>query len=215
MNEKLLRRVIHGVPQQVRDFMRSFQRSGFQIYLVGGAVRNLILGHLPSDFDFATNATPDAVRSAFPRVIPTGIQHGTVTVIFRGEHYEVTTYRTEGPYTDSRRPDHVEFVGDIHADLSRRDFTMNAMALDPVGTLFLDPHDGEQDIHDRVIRAVPAIPPFRACTAKRSMYVLELPAGSIERTQTTAGDQVQIRAAADTRATSFAVPNAAASAPPA
>lgn len=134
--------------------MREFHEHGFECFLVGGAVRNLILGHRPSDFDFATSATPQEVASTFRRVIPTGVQHGTVTVVRRDESYEVTTYRTEGAYSDSRRPDTVDYVRDIREDLRRRDFTMNAMAFDPDRRVFLDPHGGEDDIGRRLIRAI-------------------------------------------------------------
>ena len=136
------------------SFIGAFHERGFECYLVGGAVRNLILDHDPSDFDFATNVPPESIMKSFRRVIPTGVQHGTVTVLHRGQSYEVTTYRCEGDYSDSRRPDSVEFVGDIREDLKRRDFTMNAMAFDPVAGDFLDPHHGERDIHDRLIRAI-------------------------------------------------------------
>ncbi len=134
--------------------MTRFRQSGYELFLVGGAVRNLVLGGEPVDFDFATNATPDQVALAFRRVIPTGAKHGTVTIVHGSTHYEVTTYRAEGPYTDSRRPDRVEFISDIFADLARRDFTMNSMALDPLADRFLDPHNGEADIHNRLIRAI-------------------------------------------------------------
>ena len=142
------------LPAEVHSFVKAFHERGFECYLVGGAVRNLILGQKPSDFDFATNARPEAVMKAFRRVVPTGVQHSTITVLHRGASYEVTTYRTEGEYGDSRRPDRVAFVGDIREDLSRRDFTMNAMAFDPVSREFLDPHGGELDIAGRVIRAI-------------------------------------------------------------
>ena len=134
--------------------MKYLHDRGYECYLVGGAVRNLILGNQPSDFDFATNAPPEQVMATYRRVIPTGIQHGTVTVLFRGASFEVTTYRTESAYSDTRRPDHVEFVGRIEEDLERRDFTMNAMAFDPLTRTFLDPHHGEQDIHARIVRAI-------------------------------------------------------------
>jgi putative nucleotidyltransferase with HDIG domain len=142
------------VPRHVKDLVRHFNNSGFSCYLVGGAVRSLILGEDPSDFDLATDATPEEVTGLFRRVIPTGIQHGTVTVILRGHQYEVTTFRTEGDYSDARRPDNVEFVRDIHTDLARRDFTMNAIALDPVATRVVDPHGGRDDIAGHLIRAI-------------------------------------------------------------
>lgn len=142
------------LPRAVTSFMRAFHEHGLECYLVGGAVRNLILGEKPSDFDFATDATPERVMRAFRRVIPTGVRHGTVTVLHRGESFEVTTYRTESDYSDSRRPDSVAFVGTIDEDLRRRDFTMNAMAFDPDRGVFLDPHDGEADIRRRLVRAI-------------------------------------------------------------
>jgi len=142
------------LPEHVISFIRAFHDRGFECYLVGGAVRNLILNHVPSDFDFATSAPPETIMKSFRRVIPTGIQHGTVTVLHRGQSYEVTTYRSESDYSDSRRPDTVEFVRDIREDLKRRDFTMNAMAFDPVTGDFLDPHHGERDIHEHCIRAI-------------------------------------------------------------
>ena len=142
------------LPRTVTSFLRAFHEHGFECYLVGGAVRNLMLGQKPYDFDFATNATPAQVMRAFRRVVPTGVQHGTVTVLHRGASFEVTTYRTESDYSDSRHPDRVDFVGDINEDLRRRDFTMNAMAFDPDQGVFLDPHGGERDIRERVVRAI-------------------------------------------------------------
>ncbi|MFW6313605.1 MAG: CCA tRNA nucleotidyltransferase [Spirochaetota bacterium] len=154
MNQARIAKMARRLPEDVISFIRAFHERGFECYLVGGAVRNLILKHDPSDFDFATNATPGAIMKSFRRVIPTGVQHGTVTVLHRGQSYEVTTYRSESGYSDARRPDSVTFVPDIREDLKRRDFTMNAMAFDPVASDFLDPHHGERDIQDRIIRAI-------------------------------------------------------------
>lgn len=117
-------------------------------------MRNLVLGHKPADFDLATDAPPEVSRKLFRRTIPTGIQHGTVTLRFRGENYEVTTFRVEGDYSDARRPDSVTYTGRLEDDLSRRDFTMNAMALSiPSGEL-IDPFDGRGDIRRRLVRAI-------------------------------------------------------------
>ncbi|MFW5737806.1 MAG: CCA tRNA nucleotidyltransferase [Spirochaetota bacterium] len=154
MNRTRIAAMSARLPRSVTSFMRAFHERGFECYLVGGAVRNLMLGQKPYDFDFATNATPEQVMRAFRRVVPTGVQHGTVTVLHQGASFEVTTYRTESDYSDSRRPDRVDFVGDIDEDLRRRDFTMNAMAFDPDRGVFLDPHGGEEDIRDRVVRAI-------------------------------------------------------------
>ncbi|MFP4114229.1 MAG: CCA tRNA nucleotidyltransferase [Spirochaetota bacterium] len=154
MNPARVAAMINRLPRRVRTFAERFHEAGYECYLVGGAVRNLLLGRKPSDFDFASNATPEEVTAIFKRVIPTGVQHGTVTVLHHGASFEVTTYRTEGDYTDARRPDTVRFVRDIHEDLKRRDFTINAMALDPVCARFLDPHGGTDDIKAKIVRAI-------------------------------------------------------------
>ncbi|MDR2404158.1 MAG: HD domain-containing protein [Spirochaetaceae bacterium] len=131
-----------------------FIRRGKQVFLVGGAVRDLLRGKAPKDWDLATDALPEEVISLFNRVIPTGIRHGTVTVRFKGHSIEVTTFRTESAYSDGRRPDTVSFTPSIEEDLSRRDFTMNAIALElPLGRK-VDPFDGEGDIRRRLIRCV-------------------------------------------------------------
>jgi len=117
-------------------------------------VRDLLRGEPAKDWDVATDARPEEVMRFFKKVVPTGLQHGTVTVIQRGEHYEVTTLRGEGAYTDGRRPDKVEFVEDIVADLARRDFTVNAIAIDPVDGHVIDPFGGQSDLQARVVRAV-------------------------------------------------------------
>jgi poly(A) polymerase/tRNA nucleotidyltransferase (CCA-adding enzyme) len=142
------------VPRVVSDFGRRFQEAGYQSFLVGGAVRNLILKQKPADFDITTDAKPDEVYEVFKRVIPTGIKHGTVTVIYKGVHFEVTTFRSEGAYSDSRRPDSVAFVSSIENDLERRDFTINAIAVDAVSGLVTDPHGGRLDLKRGVIRAI-------------------------------------------------------------
>jgi tRNA nucleotidyltransferase (CCA-adding enzyme) len=112
-------------------------------------------GVVPKDFDIATAATPEEVQRSFSKVIPTGIDHGTVTVLIEGLHVEVTTFRTEDGYEDGRRPTNVAFHTDIEADLSRRDFTMNAMAFDPSpGGRFVDPFKGVEDLRARLIRCV-------------------------------------------------------------
>ncbi len=121
---------------------------------MGGCVRDLLLGRVANDWDVATDARPDELVRIFPRAIPTGIEHGTVTVVRGARHYEVTTLRGEGTYSDGRRPDWVEFVDDITADLARRDFTVNAIALDPVDGKLIDPFDGRGDLARAVLRAV-------------------------------------------------------------
>src|SRR5262245_25620561 len=117
-------------------------------------MRDLLRGKEAKDWDIATDARPEEVVAMFRKVIPTGLQHGTVTVVVGGHHYEVTTLRGEGAYSDGRRPDTVEFVDDITADLARRDFTFNAIALDPIGGHVIDPFGGQKDLAARVVRAV-------------------------------------------------------------
>ncbi|HVP18775.1 MAG TPA: HD domain-containing protein [Spirochaetia bacterium] len=160
------------VPRVVRDFAAHFRLAGFQCYLVGGAVRDMMVGRSHTDFDIATNALPDQVTALFRRVIPTGIRHGTVTVLFKGTRFEVTTFRTESGYSDGRRPDTVAFAPTIFDDLSRRDFTINAMAYDLATDALIDPHDGRRDLSVGIIRAIGSpserfqedgLRPLRAC----------------------------------------------------
>lgn len=146
--------IVAKIPDEVRALCKQLKSHGFQAYIVGGCVRDLLLGKAASDWDVTTDAKPEDVKKIFPRVIPTGIQHGTVTVLMKHTPYEVTTFRGEGAYSDGRRPDSVEFVSDITADLARRDFTVNAIALDPDDGRIVDPFEGEKDIARRVIRAV-------------------------------------------------------------
>lgn len=131
-----------------------FASRGFSAYLVGGAVRDLILGKKASDWDVATNATPRQVMSIFHKVIPTGIAHGTVTVHFMKKEIEVTTFRTEAGYSDGRHPDSVAYAATIEEDLSRRDFTMNAIAANLKDGSICDPFHGQEDIKKKLIRTV-------------------------------------------------------------
>lgn len=142
------------IPSAVLEVVTGLQKAGHRAFLVGGCVRDLLRGQKPKDFDVATSATPSAVQKVFKRVIPTGIEHGTVTVVQRGAHVEVTTFRAEADYVDGRRPSRVDFHEDIDADLARRDFTMNAMAWDPVSRLLVDPFGGQRDLEAGVVRCV-------------------------------------------------------------
>ncbi|MBK9265284.1 MAG: hypothetical protein IPM54_36560 [Polyangiaceae bacterium] len=146
--------LIDYVPEDVLGICRRLREHGRRGWIVGGCVRDLLRGQPAKDWDVATDARPDEVMRIFHKVIPTGLQHGTVTVVLRHVHYEVTTLRGEGAYSDGRRPDKVEFVEDIVADLARRDFTINAIALDPVDGHLIDPFDGRADLAARVVRAV-------------------------------------------------------------
>ena len=143
-----------AVLHRLEPFTREFTRHGKRVYLVGGAVRNLLLGRPAKDFDFTTDALPTEVQSYFRKVLPTGIRHGTVTVLFMGESYEVTTFRVDGEYTDARRPDSVAFTPSLEEDLKRRDFTINAMALNLSDGALVDPHEGRADLKRRVLRAI-------------------------------------------------------------
>lgn len=135
--------------------MDTLQKSGYEIYLVGGFVRDSIMGKNADDADFATNATPDEMLSVFKnfRTLTTGLKHGTITVIINHQPFEITTYRTEKGYSDCRHPDKVSFAEKIEDDLSRRDFTVNSIAYNPsVG--YVDPFGGKDDITKRIIRCV-------------------------------------------------------------
>lgn len=144
------------IPEGVREVARVLRDKGYQAWIVGGCVRDLLRGqaHAISDWDLTTEALPETVLSLFPRVVPTGLQHGTVTVMHEGEGYEVTTLRGEGAYSDGRRPDQVFFVRDIVEDLARRDFTVNAIAADPVTGRIADPFNGLRDLSYGILRAV-------------------------------------------------------------
>lgn len=146
--------LIDSVPEDVFVICRRLREHGRRGWIVGGCVRDLLRGQPAKDWDVATDARPEEVMRMFQKVIPTGLQHGTVTVVLRHVHYEITTLRGEGAYSDGRRPDKVEFVEDIVADLARRDFTINAIALDPVDGHIIDPFDGRKDLEARVVRAV-------------------------------------------------------------
>lgn len=142
------------IPSLLKDFYKVFEHKGFKAYLVGGAVRDIFLKKEASDWDVATNATPQDVIKLFKTVIPTGIEHGTVTVHFKGTEIEVTTFRTETGYSDGRHPDSVNYATTIEEDLSRRDFTMNAIAVDLKDGKIVDPFGGQKDIRKKVIRTV-------------------------------------------------------------
>ena len=143
-----------SVPPVLKKMNAFFERAGFEAYLVGGAVRDMLRGKSASDWDVATNARPEQVQALFRRVIPTGIEHGTLTVIFMSHHIEVTTFRSEHGYSDGRRPDEVSYEASIEQDLSRRDFTMNALALNLSSGALCDPFGGKKDIKAKIIRTV-------------------------------------------------------------
>jgi len=149
---EVLRRAV--IPAGVRSVLERLQGAGHEAWLVGGGVRDLLLGQHPKDWDIATQALPQEVIKLFRKVVPTGIAHGTVTVLIPEGHVEVTTFRVESAYVDGRRPGAVEFRRDLVEDLARRDFTINALAFDPVGGKFRDPFGGQEDLQKRRVRCV-------------------------------------------------------------
>ena len=142
-----------GLPESVSVCLATLRAGGWEAYPVGGCVRDLLLGREPGDYDVTTSARPETVQTLFPRTAPTGLRHGTVTVLTEGGPIEVTTFRREGGYADGRHPDAVAFDAGLTEDLSRRDFTVNAMALGPDGAI-IDPFGGQVDIKNKLIRCV-------------------------------------------------------------
>lgn len=142
-----------NIPNNVQFIIDTLYNNNYEAFMVGGCVRDALLGLMPKDYDITTSSTPDITQKLFDKTIPTGIKHGTITVVIDGENLEVTTYRTEGKYLDNRRPESVSFVSDIKEDLSRRDFTINALAYNnKVG--LIDYFNGIDDLNNKTIRAV-------------------------------------------------------------
>lgn len=144
-----------NIDEKCLHILRKLEKSGFEAYIIGGCVRDMIMGRQVHDFDITTNALPQQIIDVFAdeRTIPTGIKHGTVTVMYENEPFEVTTFRIDGEYSDCRRPDSVEFTSSLREDCARRDFTMNAIAMDCNGNIS-DFFGGIQDIEKRIIRCV-------------------------------------------------------------
>lgn len=141
------------IPENVKWILETLQNSGYEAFVVGGCVRDMILERKPGDWDITTSAKPAQVKALFRRTIDTGIQHGTVTVMIQSEGYEVTTYRMDGEYEDHRHPKEVLFTPDLYEDLKRRDFTINAMAYNPQSGI-VDEFDGMGDLDRHIIRCV-------------------------------------------------------------
>lgn len=142
-----------NMPENANRIITTLESAGYEAYIVGGCVRDSILGLTPGDWDITTSARPEQVKALFKRTLDTGIKHGTVTVMFGKEGYEVTTYRIDGEYTDHRRPEQVEFTANLMEDLKRRDFTINAMAYSHRQGI-IDLFGGMEDLEHRFIRAV-------------------------------------------------------------
>lgn len=150
--------LIGKIPEPFRSDIRSLTKTildaGGECYVVGGSVRDLVLGREPEEFDLTTSLLPEQILSLFKRTVPTGLKHGTVTVLFHDRAYEVTTFRKDADYVDGRRPDSVEFGVSLSEDLKRRDFTMNALALDLERKILIDEHEGVKDIQNQIIRTI-------------------------------------------------------------
>ncbi len=144
-----------NLPENVGLILKRLKEKGFEAYLVGGCIRNTLLGIEPKDYDFTTNASPEEIIGAFPeyKTVTTGIRFGTVTVIIGKEPYEITTYRVDGEYSDNRRPEGVSFTKSLREDLKRRDFTVNALAYNPDEGI-VDLFGGENDLKNGIIRAI-------------------------------------------------------------
>lgn len=142
------------IPNDVKIILNTLKNNGYEAYIVGGSVRDSQIGiSLPKDYDITTNALPKEIIKLFDKTIPTGIEHGTITVMIDGNGYEVTTYRIDGEYIDNRRPEGVTFVSNLKEDLARRDFTINALAYNTENGL-IDYFGGTEDLNNKIIRAV-------------------------------------------------------------
>jgi len=141
------------LPKEVEFIIDTLNNNGFEAYIVGGCVRDSLLGRAPQDWDITTNALPEKLIDIFDHTVPTGLQHGTVTIVLNNDNYEVTTYRIDGEYLDNRRPENVIFTSSLEEDLSRRDFTINAMAYNYSSGL-IDPFRGKEALKQNLITCV-------------------------------------------------------------
>jgi len=170
-------------PEAALDIVKKIQSKGYKCYLVGGCIRDLLLNRTPAEWDLTTDAAPEIVSGLFEKVIPTGIDFGTVTVILDNQTFEVTTFRRDERYTDGRHPSQVTYSKSLEEDLSRRDFTINAMAYDPLEKKLVDKYSGQEDLKRKLIRAVgdpnvrfreDGLRPVRACRfAAQLQFIIE------------------------------------------
>ena len=149
-----MEKIFTDIPAPIKEIARILNMEGFQCFLVGGSVRDSIMGFTPNEYDIATNAKPEDVQRIFKYTIPTGIKHGTILVILDDMHVEITTFRSDGNYSDGRHPDKVEYTASIEDDLPRRDLTINAMAYNVLDGTLIDMFDGMKDIKNKIIRSV-------------------------------------------------------------
>ncbi|PJZ70097.1 poly-A polymerase [Leptospira perolatii] len=152
--QELISRIPEPFQSDLYTLTQTIQNAGGSAYIVGGSVRDLVLGKIPKEFDLAVSLIPEHVQKIFKRVVPTGIKHGTVTVLLEDRTYELTTFRKDEDYKDGRRPESVSFGVTLSEDLRRRDFTMNALALDLLGETLVDEHGGLEDIRAKIIRTI-------------------------------------------------------------
>jgi tRNA nucleotidyltransferase (CCA-adding enzyme) len=150
----LEQRFIALAPEGLLEALATLRKAGFKAYVVGGCVRDMLLERDVKDWDISTDATPEEVQAIFGKTVPTGIAHGTITVLVGGATFEVTTLRQDSDYPDARHPERVFFTKEVDVDLSRRDFTVNAIAYEPVSHEVVVPHDGLHDVAKRIIRTV-------------------------------------------------------------
>jgi tRNA nucleotidyltransferase (CCA-adding enzyme) len=188
--------VLEWALEQAKPLLKKLIDNGYQAYFVGGAVRDSLMGRPIHDVDIATSAHPDQVQALFEETVPIGLAHGTVLVLFNGMPYEVTTFRSEGGYTDHRHPDQVFFEERIEVDLSRRDFTMNAMAYSLDGEL-IDPFKGREDLRQNILRTVGdprdrfQEDPLRMLRAARFVSQLDVePAGNLSGAMNSLADRI-------------------------
>jgi len=141
-------------PRSLLEILSTLRQAGFKAFVVGGCVRDMLIERPVKDWDVSTDATPEEVQTVFAKTVPTGVVHGTVTVIVEGDAFEVTTFRQDSEYPDARHPERVFFATDVKADLSRRDFTVNAIAYEPLSHELVSPHEGLDDIGRGIVRTV-------------------------------------------------------------
>ncbi|MCX7945321.1 MAG: HD domain-containing protein [Deltaproteobacteria bacterium] len=146
--------LLSKIPKEVLLLLQVIKKNLYEAYLVGGSVRDILLNREIDDWDVGTSATPAQIMRLFKKTYPTGIRHGTVTVIYKGVKFEITTFRGESDYRDGRHPEKVRFGVSIEEDLSRRDFTINAVAYDPLANVIIDPYGGIKDLNQRLIKCV-------------------------------------------------------------
>ena len=149
-----MEKIFANIPAPIKEIAIILNTEGFQCFLVGGSVRDSIMGFTPKEYDIATNAKPEDVQRIFKYTIPTGIKHGTILVILDDMQVEITTFRSDGNYSDGRHPDKVEYTASIEDDLPRRDLTINAMAYNVLDGNLIDMFDGMKDIKNKIIRSV-------------------------------------------------------------